>query len=83
MSIEYRHTLREGIPIGLYLVNAMDMLRDWSMGFRNQDKKAEKPFYKASTFTKLSWTLTYNLLFKSGEALIQKSRDICIYARRR
>ena len=51
------------MPIGLYLANAMDMLRDWSMyRFPNQGKHAEKPFYDASNLTKLSWILAYNFL---------------------
>ena len=64
IEIKDRHTLRERMPIGL--VNAMNMLRDWSMDrFPNQGKQAEKPFYDASNFTKLSWILDYNFFFKS------------------
>ena len=38
----------------------------------------EFPFCDTPEFTKTSWTLAYNFLFKSGEALIRRSRDMFI-----
>ena len=55
------------------------MIKDWSLDrFPKPNQKLEKPFYEIPDYTKTSWTLAYNYLFKNGEALIRKSKNVII-----
>ena len=70
------------MAIGQYLVNATDMIRDWSLDrFPKLGQTVEKIFYDISAITKESWTLAYDNLYKN-QVIIQKSRDVYILCKK-
>ena len=72
--VKDNHTLRERMPISQYLINAYNMIRDWSLDRFAKNQKTEKPFWDSPGISKVSWEMAYNFLYK-GQALIFKSRD--------
>ena len=58
--IKDSHTLRDRMPISQYLVNAMDMIRDWSLNrFLKSNDNLEKPFFDFPNIDKRTWTSIY------------------------
>jgi hypothetical protein len=72
------------MPVSQYLLNASDMIRDWSLDRfpRNENKNPEKQFSENPNITNDTWTLAYEFLYKNGQALIQKNKDLYILTKK-
>ena len=81
--VKDNHTLRERLPIPVYMSNAKSMIRDWSLDrFPKADKVAEKPFSESPNITNDTWSLAYDFLFTGGQAVIKKSKNLFICTRK-
>ena len=58
------HTLRERRSVSQYLVNATDMIRNWS-----KDRVVNKPFYTEPKVDSRTWSLAWNFLYKGSPVI--------------
>ena len=66
------------MPISQYLVNTYKMIKYWSMDRFPKNCKTEKLFFDTRNIPKETLGLTYDFLFKSGQAVIFKYKEVFV-----
>ena len=64
-----------------YLNNACSIVVDWSKD-RGDGEKVENIFYDTPNVTNNSWTMAYEFVYQSGQAVIQKGKSVFIVSRK-